>query len=128
MVNLEQSPNNLMQFSDFSVLHEIFHPATTTSIDPKLVLSHASSKAPSFLGQGSPGRKDGSPAPVPLSVHELEQARVEAKPEIATLENVTASPHHEGKSSPIDIVHLAAEEIRKPLLKLKDESKVAQTT
>ena len=29
-----------------------------------------------------------------------------------------------GKSSPVDIVHLAAEEIRKPLLKFKDESKV----
>ena len=126
MVNLEQSPNNLMQLSDFSVLHEIFHPATTTSIDPKLVLSHATSKTPSYLA-GSPGRKEGSPAPVPLSVQELEQARLEAKPEIATLENVSASPHHEGKSSPIDIVHLAAEEIRKPLLKLKDESKVALT-
>ena len=127
MVNLDQSSSNLMQLSDFSVLHEIFHPATTTSIDPKLVLA-GQSKAPSYLLQGSPGRKDGSPAPVPLSVHELEQARVEAKPEIATLENaVTGSPHHEGKQSPIDIVHLAAEEIRKPLLKLKDESKVAQT-
>ena len=32
----------------------------------------------------------------------------------------------EGKASPVDIVHLAAEEIRKPLLKFRDESKVAE--
>ena len=129
MVNLESQ--NLMQLSDFSVLHEIFHPASSTlsstaSIDPKLVLATKSSVS-SFP---SPDRKDvtSSPAPVPLSVHELE-SRVETKPEIAQLETVTPTSHgHEtpagGKSSPIDIVHLAAEEIRKPILKLRDESKV----
>ena len=141
-VNLESQ--NLM-ISDFSVLHEIFHPSSTTaSIDPKLVLS--TGRAPAYL---APDRKGSSlsPAPVPLSVHELE-----AKPEPGDLDpashnetQVTAltsvsvsvaavtpiSPDPaitEGKSSPVDIVHLAAEEIRKPLLKFRDtESKVAQT-
>ena len=141
-VNLESQ--NLM-ISDFSVLHEIFHPSSTTaSIDPKLVLS--TGRAPAYL---APDRKGSSlsPAPVPLSVHELE-----AKPDPGDLDpashnetQVTAltsvsvsvaavtpiSPDPaitEGKSSPVDIVHLAAEEIRKPLLKFRDESKVAQTS
>ena len=141
-VNLESQ--NLM-ISDFSVLHEIFHPSSTTaSIDPKLVLS--TGRAPAYL---APERKGAplSPAPVPLSVHELE-----AKPDPGDLDpashNVTQvtaltsvsvsvaavtpiSPDPvitEGKSSPVDIVHLAAEEIRKPLLKFRDESKVAQTS
>ena len=141
-VNLESQ--NLM-ISDFSVLHEIFHPSSTTaSIDPKLVLS--TGRAPAYL---TPERKGAplSPAPVTLSVHELE-----AKPDPGDLDpashNVTQvtaltsvsvsvaavtpiSPDPvitEGKSSPVDIVHLAAEEIRKPLLKFRDESKVAQTS
>ena len=119
MVNLESQ--NLMQLSDFSVLHEIFHPATTTSIDPKLVLTTRTSYIqPTPV---SPVSKDaGSPAPIPLSIQELE-----SKPELSHLENVAPSPSAapaDGKSSPIDIVHLAAEEIRKPLLKFKDEAKV----
>ena len=142
-VNLESQ--NLM-ISDFSVLHEIFHPTSTSaSIDPKLVLS--TGRAPAYL---APERKGAplspAPAPVPLSVHELE-----AKPDPGDLdpashsETVTSltsvsvsvsavspiSPDTaitEGKSSPVDIVHLAAEEIRKPLLKFREtESKVAQT-
>lgn len=140
-VNLESQ--NLM-ISDFSVLHEIFHPASTASIDPKLVLS--TGRAPAYL---SPDRKGSSlsPAPVPLSVHELE-ARVEAKPDpgdldpasqhaVTSLTSVSVSVSAvspsspgpavaEGKASPVDIVHLAAEEIRKPLLKFRDESKVAE--
>ena len=133
MVNLESQ--NLMQLSDFSasVLHEIFHPATTTSIDPKLVLSTRTAYLPP--ASISPDIKDhgssSSPAPVPLSVHELE--RVDSKPELSHLVNVAVpvsssspppSANVGGKSSPVDIVHLAAEEIRKPLLKFKDESKV----
>ena len=139
-VNLESQ--NLM-ISDFSVLHEIFHPTSTAaSVDPRLVLS--TGRAPAYL---APDRKGAplspAPGPVPLSVHELE-----AKPDPGDLdpaahnENVTQltsvsvsvsavspiSPDPaitEGKSSPVDIVHLAAEEIRKPLLKFRDESKVA---
>ena len=108
-----------MQLSDFSVLHEIFQPATT-SIDPKLVLTTRTSYIqPTPV---SPVSKDAaSPAPIPLSIQELE-----SKPELSHLENVAPSPGAaaDGKSSPIDIVHLAAEEIRKPLLKFKDEAKV----
>ena len=136
MVNLESQ--NLMQLSDFSasVLHEIFHPATTTSIDPKLVLTTRTAYLPP--ASISPDIKEhgssSSPAPVPLSVHELE--RVDSKPELSHLENVAVpvsssspppSANVGGKSSPVDIVHLAAEEIRKPLLKFKDESKVQNT-
>jgi len=126
-----------MQLSDFSasVLHEIFHPATTTSIDPKLVLSTRTAYLPP--ASISPEIKDhgssSSPAPVPLSVHELE--RVDSKPELSHLVNVAVpvsssspppSANVGGKSSPVDIVHLAAEEIRKPLLKFKDESKAGR--
>ena len=113
MVNLESQ--NLMQLSDFSVLNDIFHPSTASSVDPRLVLSSRSYVGPSQL---SPQKKDlpvssSSPAPVPLSVQELERVETSS----------SSSPPRE-KSPPVDIVHLAAEEIRKPLLKFKDEPKV----
>ena len=72
MVNLESQ--NLMQLSDFSVLNDIFHPSAASSVDPRLVLSSRSYVPPSQL---SPNKKDpavsSSPAPVPLSVQELER-------------------------------------------------------
>ena len=112
MVNLESQ--NLMQLSDFSVLNDIFHPSAASSVDPRLVLSSRSYVPPSQL---SPTKKDPasapSPAPVPLSVQELERVETSS----------SSSPPRE-KSPPVDIVHLAAEEIRKPLLKFKDEPKV----
>ena len=112
MVNLESQ--NLMQLSDFSVLNDIFHPSAASSVDPRLVLSSRSYVPPSQL---SPNKKDpatsSSPAPVPLSVQELERVETSS----------SSSPPRE-KSPPVDIVHLAAEEIRKPLLKFKDEPKV----
>ena len=158
MVNLESQ--NLMQLSDFSVLHEIFHPAGPGggagggpggggSVDPKLVLS--TGPVPHLLSALSPDSAAAdrklsprpAPAPVspgsvvPLSVHELEtkefQAQVKAQRSEAGVETsvsvtVQPAPAHSppggGKASPVDIVHLAAEEIRKPLLKFKDESKV----
>ena len=161
MVNLESQ--NLMQLSDFSVLHEIFHPggpgggagggAGGGSVDPKLVLS--TGPVPHLLSALSPDSAAAdrklsprpAPAPVspgsvvPLSVHELEtkefQAQVKAQRSeggVETSVSVTVqpapapapahSPPGAGKASPVDIVHLAAEEIRKPLLKFKDESKV----
>ena len=163
MVNLESQ--NLMQLSDFSVLHEIFHPggpgggagggAGGGSVDPKLVLS--TGPVPHLLSALSPDSAAAdrklsprpAPAPVspgsvvPLSVHELEtkefQAQVKAQRTeggVETSVSVTVqpapapapapahSPPGGGKASPVDIVHLAAEEIRKPLLKFKDESKV----
>ena len=115
MVNLESQ--NLMQLSDFSVLNDIFHPSTAPSVDPRLVLT---SRSPSWVppSQLSPSKKDpssSSPAPVPLSVQELERVDTKGAP---------SSPLRDEKSPPVDIVHLAAEEIRKPLLKLKDEPKV----
>ena len=116
MVNLESQ--NLMQLSDFSVLNDIFHPSTAPSVDPRLVLT---SRSPSWVppSQLSPSKKDSSsPAPVPLSVQELERVDTKGPP---------SSPLRDEKSPPVDIVHLAAEEIRKPLLKLKDEPKVFQT-
>ena len=113
MVNLESQ--NLMQLSDFSVLNDIFHPSAASSVDPRLVLSSRSYVPPSQL---SPNKKDhsassSSPAPVPLSVQELER-----------VETSSSSSPPRDKSPPVDIVHLAAEEIRKPLLKFKDEPKV----
>ena len=157
MVNLESQ--NLMQLSDFSVLHEIFHPAGPGggagggpggggSGDPKLGLS--TGPVPHLLSALSPDsaaadrklspRPAPAPSPgsvVPLSVHELEtkefQAQVKAQRSEAGVETsvsvtVQPAPAHSppggGKASPVDIVHLAAEEIRKPLLKFKDESKV----
>ena len=103
-----------MQLSDFSVLNDIFHPSAASSVDPRLVLSSRSYVPPSQL---SPNKKDpavsSSPAPVPLSVQELERVETSS----------SSSPPRE-KSPPVDIVHLAAEEIRKPLLKFKDEPKV----
>ena len=134
MVNLESQ--NLMHLSDFSVLHEIFLPNSSSSIDPKLVLPRT--YLPN-ISQVSPQRKDppppldSSPAPVPLSVHELE--RVESKEELGLEDDcgegvVSARVNNEGsplgvaKTPPVDIVNLAAEEIRKPLLKVKDDAKV----
>jgi len=126
MVNLESQ--NLMHLSDFSVLHEIFLPNSATSIDPKLVLPRG--YIPN-ISQLSPLRKDppavSPPAPVPLSVQELE--RVDSKEELGLgddcegVPRVNAGSPLEAKSPPVDIVNLAAEEIRKPLIKLKDESK-----
>ena len=113
MVNLESQ--NLMQLSDFSVLNDIFHPSPAPSVDPRLVLT---SRSPSWVppSQLSPSKKEptSSPAPVPLSVQELERADSRGPPP-------PSSPLRDEKSPPVDIVHLAAEEIRKPLLKLKDE-------
>ena len=128
MVNLESQ--NLMHLSDFSVLHEIFLPNTTTSIDPKLVLPRT--YIPN-ISQVSPQRKDPpgccSPAPVPVSVQEFE--RVESKEDLGLTEDtaegvtrVNAGSSPEAKSPPVDIVNLAAEEIRKPLIKVKDDGKV----
>ena len=124
MVNLESQ--NLMQLSDFSVLNDIFHPTAASSVDPRLVLS---SKSPPWAApsQLSPSKKDptssSSPAPVPLSVQELE--RVEGKTDLGQSGPPPSSPSRgDNKSPPVDIVHLAAEEIRKPLLKFKDEPKV----
>ena len=128
MVNLEST--NLMHLSDFSVLHEIFLPNSATSIDPKLVL-HSRPYLPN-ISQVSPQRKDppviSSPAPVPLSVQELE--RVDSKEELRLGDDCEGAPRVnagsplEAKSPPVDIVNLAAEEIRKPLIKVKDDAKV----
>jgi len=127
MVNLESQ--HLMHLSDFSVLHEIFLPNTATSIDPKLVLQ-SRAYLPS-LPAVSPHRKDppvvSSPAPVPLSVQELE--RVDSKEGLGIGDDhegaalVNAGSPLEAKSPPVDIVNLAAEEIRKPLIKVKDDNK-----
>ena len=130
MVNLESQ--NLMHLSDFSVLHEIFLPNSTASIDPKLVLPRA--YLPSISQVSPQQRKDpppvSSPPPVPLSVQELE--RVDSKAELVGLGDEaegaprvnTGSPLLDNKSPPVDIVNLAAEEIRKPLAKAKDDNKV----
>jgi len=129
MVNLESQ--NLMHLSDFSVLHEIFLPNSTASIDPKLVLPRA--YLPSISQVSPQQRKDpppvSSPPPVPLSVQELE--RVDSKAELVGLGDEaegaprvnTGSPLLDNKSPPVDIVNLAAEEIRKPLAKAKDDNK-----
>ena len=89
MVNLESQ--NLMQLSDFSVLNDIFHPSAASSVDPRLVLSSRSYVPPSQL---SPNKKDptssSSPAPVPLSVQELE--RVETR---LLLASETSNPNED---------------------------------
>ena len=112
--------------SDFSVLHEIFLPNTGSPafIDPKLVLQSRSSQYHN-PAQLSPDRKE-SPGPniVPLSVQELE--RNDTKPELVCGDVAAPrSPLHPKSSPPMDIVKLAAEEIKKPLEKVKEDGKVA---
>ena len=128
MVNLEAPGLNL---ADLSVLQELLLPHPAASVDPKLVLRsgglipHPSpGLAPppgGVCGTTPPRPAPPSPTPppppqVPLSVQELE------RPGGAT--QLGSPPRQQGGGSPVDIVNLAAEEIRKPLQKPDDDVKV----
>ncbi|XP_023327161.1 uncharacterized protein LOC111700473 isoform X3 [Eurytemora carolleeae] len=162
MVNLESSSFGLGDFS--SVLHEIFLPNSTSSVDPKLVLrsggflppysspspgrNHVTYSSPGrdHVTYSSPGRDQvsysspgrdhvtcSSPSSSPVrqvstytSLNSPGGGEETPSPseELSKDEVRPPSPSHR-VSSPIDIVNLASQEIRRPSSRREEKGRVA---